>query len=604
MRVHLPRLAKPSWVLKCSLLACCAAVATAARPWASSPAVESLVTVTAPSGPFNRNSHDEPAMAVDASRPNVLAIAAHELMDQQECSKAVATATGLCTPSVNGLASNLAVGLTGIYFSFDSGHTWTQPTYQGLTAAGCDPEIEPCIAAPGPIHTVPNYAERGLRTIGDPTLAFGPIPDQNGTFAWSNGSRLYVGTIVNNFTNTPIREETQNNATTVAASFIDNVTPERIQNQANWSRPSFVDPHVATAGFQHKPALRADNAASSPYFGNVYACFSDQHSLSQGQALTLFANVATSRDGGVTWRSRSVMPPIFNAQGGGHFACTVRTDSHGVVYVFFNHFAFGFPGNGSHTMVKSFDGGVTWTPPRETVDQNDACYVADFLPPFSCVMDGFRGVRIDVTAAPSVDIANGAPSGENATNEIVDVWGDGRFGFNKEVALLSYSTDGGETWSEPKSVSLPGDRPLFSAVAIAPDGSRMYVVYMAFTSPFQVTTANPRPVHGVFLSSPVGANGAPYAWSTVHEAPDGDARGSGGIGFGREFLGDYVYAIATRTYGAGTWTDSRHSVSCPAVDLWRQQSLDAGVRVVPAPWPVAECPHTFGNTRIFSVTTG
>ena len=98
-------------------------------------------------------------MAVDASRPNVLAISAHELMDQQECSKAVATATGLCTPSVNGLASNLAVGLTGIYFSFDSGHTWTQPTYQGLTAAGCDPEIEPCVAAPGPIHTVPNYAE-------------------------------------------------------------------------------------------------------------------------------------------------------------------------------------------------------------------------------------------------------------------------------------------------------------------------------------------------------------------------------------------------------------------------------------------------------------
>jgi Neuraminidase (sialidase) len=225
---------------------------------------------------------------------------------------------------------------------------------------------------------------------------------------------------------------------------------------------------VAEAAFQHKPALWADNAASSPYFGNVYVCYSDQHSSGQGHALSFFANVARSTDGGVNWSARSVLPAISNFEQGGHFACAVRTDSHGVVYVFFNHYAFGFPGNGSHTMVKSSDGGRTWTQPREIVAQNDACYAADYLAPFSCVMDGFLGVRIDVTSAPSVDIANGAPSGENATNEIVDVWGDGRFGFNKEAALLSYSTDGGDTWSDPKTVSLPGDRALFAAVAICP----------------------------------------------------------------------------------------------------------------------------------------
>jgi len=604
MKAILPQLAsKRSSVLKFAVLACCAA-ATTAVPWAST-AVESVVTTTAPSGPFNRNSHDEPAMAVDASRPNVLAISAHEYMDQQPCSKAASIATGRCTFLVNGLSSNLGVGLTGIYLSFDSGHTWTQPTYQGLTAAGCDPEVEPCVAKVGPIHTVPNYYERGLRTIGDPAVAFGPIPDQNGHFSWSNGSRLYAGTIVTDLTNASMRdeEESVNNVTNVAASFIDNVTPQRIQNQANWSTPQFVDPHVATAAFQHKPALWADNAASSPYFGNVYVCYSDQHSLGQGHAFTLFANVARSTDGGVSWSARSVLSPIGNFEQGGHFSCAVRTDSHGVVYVFFNRFAFGFPGHGSHTMVKSLDGGRTWTPPREIVDQNDACYVADFLAPFSCVMDGYLGVRIDVTAAPSVDIANGAPTGENATNELVDVWGDGRFGFNHEAAVLSYSTDGGDTWSNPTAVSLPGDRALFAAAAIAPDGSHLYVVYMGFTAPFQFTTANPRPVRGVFLSSPIGPNGAPSGWTTVHEAPAGDARASGGVGFGREFLGDYVYAIATRTYGAGTWTDARSSVDCPAVDQWRQQSLDAGIRVIPAPWPLAVCPNDFGNIKIYSVTT-
>jgi hypothetical protein len=290
------------------------------------------------------------------------------------------------------------------------------------------------------------------------------------------------------------------------------VTIERISNQTNWSRPYFVDPNLATAAFLHKPAIWADNAASSPYFGNVYVCYSDQHSRSQGAALLLFANVATSTGGGVTWTARAVAP-LENFQHGAHFGCTVRTDSHGVVYAFFNHYVFGLPGVGTHTIVKSFDDGHTWTR-REILDVNNACFVRDALAPFACVMDGFLGNRTDVTSAPSVDIANGAPTGKDATDELVNVWSDGRFGLNHEVSLLSYSTDGGDTWSSPDVVSVTGDRSLFSA-AIAPDGSHLYVVYMGLTQPFQPTTANPRPVHGVLVSSPVKVDGAAYAWSTV-----------------------------------------------------------------------------------------
>jgi hypothetical protein len=47
----------------------------------------------------------------------------------------------------------------------------------------------------------------------------------------------------------------------------------------------------------------------------------------------------------------------------------------------------------------------------------------DFMP-----MNGPAGARIDLMAMPSVDIANGAPTGKDATNEIVDAWTDGRFG--------------------------------------------------------------------------------------------------------------------------------------------------------------------------------
>ena len=586
------------------LAVCCAVAAIAVPAVAQGQVVDALVSSTAPSDFMMQNAQDEPAMAVDASRPNVLAIGAHDLIDQQRCSRAASHARGTCTFPTNGLLPNAGVGFASVYFSFDSGRTWTQPTYQGLTAADCDPTVEPCVPKVGPIHSVPNYYEHGLRTLGDPTVAFGPIPDENGQFSWDNGSRLYYSSVVNNLTNTDIGEDGQHNAVTLAASFIDNVTPQRIHDQANWSRPHFPDPHVATASFMHKQMIWADNAASSPHFGNVYMCYSNQHSRSRGSGLVLFPNVARSRDGGETWSARNVAPPYFNEQQGGFFSCAVRTDSHGAVYVFYNHFVFGLPGNGAHMMVKSDDGGQTWSPPRDIHLANDACYNFDPLPPFSCVMDGFRGTRIDVTSSPNVDIANGAPSGEGATNQIVDVWGDGRFGLNNEAALLSYSTDGGDTWSDEEIVSLPGDRALFTAPAIAPEGDRLYVVYMGFTAPFQTTTANPRPVHGVLRSAALGADGAPTGWTTLYDGPTGDARGSGGLGVNREFLGDYVYAVATRTYGAATWTDTRRISNCPAVDTYRQNSLNSGALALPAPWVIADCPPAFGNTDIWSATTG
>jgi hypothetical protein len=86
--------------------------------------------------------------------------------------------------------------------------------------------------------------------------------------------------------------------------------------------------------------------------------------------------------------------------------------------------------------------------------------------------------------------------------------------------------------------------------------------------------------------------------------PSGDARGTtqGRILY-NEFLGDYVYTIATRNYGAGVWTDIPNTADCPAMDTWRQASFDAGHLVFPAPWPLGDCPATFGNNDISSATT-
>ncbi len=567
---------------------------------AGAAATQALVSVGSPTNQHPQNAQNEPALAVDASRPDVLAAGANELVDMQPCSRQAATTASACSFPLG--TFNLGVGLGGVYFSFDRGHTWTQPTYTGITAADCSPTVEPCTPHVGPIHTVPNYFEAGLRSRSDPGVAFGPAPGPGG-FSWANGSRLYYSNLATNLTDTQIGAPV-NSDIEVAVSHIDNVTPDRIKAQANWSKPAFVAPRTAATADLDKEQVWADNAASSPFFGHVYVCYTDFHSLSGGLGFPLFPHIATSTDGGDTWANRVVAPSVANFQRGSHQGCTVRTDSHGVVYAFFTHFAVGTPGIGTHTMVKSFDGGQTWTPPVEIMSMNDACY---FFDPVSgrCVADGIAGARIDLAAMPSVDIANGAPTGQGATNELVDAWSDGRFGQNHEKTLLSYSTDAGATWSAPSVVSEEGDRSVYSAPAIAPGGDTVYVVYMAFLQPFQDTTANPRPEHGVLRVAPVGANGTPGAFVTVSSGPTGDARGtSQGRILYNEFLGDYVYAIATNSYGAGTWTDVRRTVDCPAMDAWRQASFDAGHRVFPAPWPLGDCPPSFGNNDIFSATTG
>jgi hypothetical protein len=283
--------------------------------------------------------------------------------------------------------------------------------------------------------------------------------------------------------------------------------------------------------------------------------------------------------------------------------CTVRTDSDGVVYAFFTHFS-ETSNSGAHTMIKSFNGGTTWGRPRDVVQMNDACYRVDSISG-RCVMDGIAGARTDLAAMPSIDIANGAPTGEDATNEIVDVWADGRLGLGNEKAFLSSSMDGGGTWSEPTAISLAGDRTMYAAPGIAPDGSRLYVVYNALSEPFQATTANVRPEHGVLLSTALDQDGAPTGWTPEFVGPFGDARGTtqGRILY-NEFLGDYVYAIASRTYGAGVWTDVQRTADCPTMDTWRQTSVDTGHLVFPAPWPLGDCANpSFGNNDIFSATT-
>jgi hypothetical protein len=554
---------------------------------------DTLVNVGSPSAPFSQNKQNEPAIAIDANHPGVLVAGSNDNIDMEACNAGDPTTC----PFTAG------VGVSGVYFSFDQGASWVQPTYTGWTARNC---LGPAACAPvvGPIGTLPWYYENGMVSDGDPALAFGPVPDASGNFSWSNGSRLYYVNLTSNFPSAV--DEAFKGFEAAAVSRIDGpagtgLTPAIVADQNSWMPPVIVTKQSSTT-FSDKEQVWADNAASSPYFGHVYVCLASFRSVSSGMASPQPLLVSTSTDGGDSWTVKQVTSasnnPFNTQQGFGRSGCTIRTDSHGVVYVFANQFVVGTPGYGSHILIKSYDGGKSWTRPQVLFTAVDTCNAFD--PVIGrCVMDGVAGARDDLSSAPGVSIANGAPSGAGATDEIFDTWVDGRGGLNHEQVFVTYSTDGGMTWASPASVARPGDRGYYSASAVSPDGSKLYLVYNAFTTPYRNDTTSPRNLVGVVLTASVASDGSVGSFSEVHRGAGGDPRASSQNNLQAEFLGDYVYAAATNSYGAAVWNDMRNGADCPAIDAWRA-SLETS-SPLPRPAPQQDCPANFGNSDIYSV---
>jgi len=525
---------------------------------------EAKVSVTGPTTPYLPNAVNEPALAIDANHPNVLASGGNDLVDNAPC---------------NGSSCDLTpdIGISGIYFSLNQGESWVQPTYTGLTARSGTPQF-------GPIHTLPWYYENGMSSHGDPAVAFGPRPDANGSFSWANGSRLYYANLA-----FPIAGRAPfTGASAAAVSRTDNVAAAAAGDKSAWMDPVIVTRQNA-ALLSDKEDIWADNAATSRFFGNVYVCNTAFRSVVQiAEPIML----STSRDGGSTWRQRQLTSATSNAQSGGRQGCAVRTDSTGVVYVVWEGTA---GGQSVFYLTRSFDGGSNFERPRPVVDVVDVG-----LPdPVSgrIVFDGYAGTRTD--SFPSLGIANGAPTGTGATNTLVLTWPDARAGLNHEQALVRTSTNQGLSWSAPVNAAVASDRPDNPAVAISPTGSDLYLVYNAYLQPFQTTTANPRRMQGVVRHANLSAAGTVGAWSTLHRGAVGDARGTTRT-LNREAVYDYNYAAATRTYGAAVWMDVRNAADCPAVDDYRQSLIDGSPIAPPA--PLTDCPAQFGNEDIYGGT--
>src|SRR5260370_3078673 len=214
-----------------------------------------LVNVGSPSTPFSQNKQNEPAIAVDANHPLILVAGANDNIDLEACNAGDPTTC----PFTNG------VGVSGVYFSFDGGASWPQPTYQGYTArtclgpAPCAPSTPPTPAGPsnagiGPIGTLPGYVEAGLVSDGDPAVAFGPKPGADGTFSWANGSRLYYANLASNFPQPAKSEEAFNGFEAVVVSRTDDVATAATGGAArknSWMAPGRASKQRSTRPSHH-----------------------------------------------------------------------------------------------------------------------------------------------------------------------------------------------------------------------------------------------------------------------------------------------------------------------------------------------------------------
>jgi hypothetical protein len=562
----------------------------------------SEVTVGSDDSTPLQNKQNEPAVAVNPVNHSIVAAGANDNIDLEGCNNGSDTTC----PFTEG------VGVSGVQFSLDGGATWIQPTYTGYSArlckgvAGSSADICPTSSFEnGPIGTLPWYWENGLVSDGDPAVVFGPKPNGSGGFTWANGARLYYTNLTGHFS--AVRSEQEfKGFEAVAVSRTDNVAVAAAggaAGKAAWMPPVIVTKQSG-ATFSDKEFIYADNAESSPFFGNVYICNASFRSVGGPPEPIVFSR---STDGGDSWSTRQITPAANTNLGHGRQGCTVRTDSGGVVYVFYRGGDTGKPNNpplvnDAIMMVRSFDGGVKFDRPRP-VARTTECGLFDPVQG-RLTFDGVSGARTNI--GPTADIANGNPTGyaQPHNDVIVLGWCDGPTPSTtspgpNEQAFVQWSTNRGETWSAPVNAAATTDRPDFPAVAVSPDGTDIYVTYMNFMQPWQPRIDTPaRNMQGVvrYAAFP------PAAFADRFRGTTGDARGSTANGLSTEFLGDYNYVWATNSNAVAVWNDVRHAMECPAIDAWRQSVVNGAPIAVPAPGlcPFVAPDFYFGNSDIYS----
>ena len=176
------------------------------------------------------------------------------------------------------------------------------------------------------------YCENGLVADGDPAVAFGPRPDSNGVFSWSNGSRLYYVNLTSNFGATRT-DQTFKGFEAIGSPAPTTSRPPPPATNA-WmptrrsSRAVFDDVLRQGSGLGRQRVLEPVLRHGLRLLGGVRRTGERQRRA--GAARTSPSRTTAATRG----RSIQISAAANNGQRNPTDGCTIRTDSHGNAYVF------------------------------------------------------------------------------------------------------------------------------------------------------------------------------------------------------------------------------------------------------------------------------
>lgn len=437
--------------------------------------------------------------------------------------------------------SALGDGYSGTYFSNDGGASWccvsSDPSHLGTLIPG-----------------VERLAGGIYDAGGDPAVAFD-----------SHGHVYYAGLGFNR--TSPPSTVTVSKGTFGSSSL-------------TWSAPTFINATTAPSTLNDKEWIAADSHPGSPFQDRVYVSWTrfifNPHNGAYVQSPIAFAY---SKDGGATFSAPQLIAGNVLYSQGSH--PTVGPD--GTVYVFWDG-STRLATLDSIWMVKSADGGVTWSKPVAVAPLVDIIPVAN---------TEFRNNSYpSAAAAPDGTVyATWSSLMSDATGGLCPA----RTNSGCHAAVLySKSTDGGATWSKPvpaftgldaatrTPIGYPVSQPdgsqlnapaprrvdtLFPAITTSPSG-RVYVsAYAAdVVSPWQLCAAGPPPPVGRIacdtLDGYIDNARLDYVVSDLTTNATGivtthpiNTRN----GFGGGFFGDYTdIAAGSDERFHALWTDSNN----------------------------------------------
>ncbi len=476
-------------------------------------------------------SQNETSIAVDPNNPNRIVGSANDYV----------TRTWACT--IGGTpCSALGDGYSGTYFSNDGGSTWcctsSDPNHLGTLIPGVE-------------HLTGGPYDAG----GDPAVAFD-----------SHGNVFYAGL---GFDRTAPPNTVAVNKGTFDGS--GNLT---------WGAPTFINPTTAPATLNDKEWIAADWHSGSPFQDRVYVSWTRYlFNAANGSYVQSPIFFAYSTDGGATFSTpTNISGNVLYDQGSRPI---VGYD--GTLYVIFEG-ATRLSTLDAQWIVKSTDGGVTWSKPTKIADVQDI-----------------------ITPANAVFRVNSFPAGDAAPNgDLYVAWStqvkdsDGSLCASRTntgchvAAVYSKSTNGGAAWSAPTlilpaldassrtAIGYPVTQPdgttlnapaarrvdtFWPGVAISPSGRVYMSAYAAdVVSPWQTCAAGPPPPEGRINCTTLG----PYIHNARLDYTVNDL--STGVSnlvtthpintryhFGGGFIGDYTHlAVGSDNRFHALWTDTNN----------------------------------------------